>query len=246
MYPSARDILFIVLFLLWSLLLWRHCSQPTHPAPMAPYNFSAKTPIRSGKTTVLQFAAPSPPHYNDAVMPTILRTLDALNVVEPRARYEHASTYGGVALTAPRSSSTLDGARAQELAPILHDEKPRGILKSEPDLRTSSMRFSPSPSRRSVLYIEPIPHHHARVEQTLSRSTPMSDAGIIRSGSRASMTPAGQTAASPRELSRRSPSIAPVRRSSSTTSVGGEVPSDDDSGSEFNVRYANILLLYTP
>lgn len=82
----ARDTFFMLLSALWLLLLllWRHSSNTPRPVPMSSYIFSAKTPLRPGKTTVLQFAAPS--RDSHSIVPTILRTLDALNVIETRAR----------------------------------------------------------------------------------------------------------------------------------------------------------------
>lgn len=263
---SPRDVSILVLLALWSLLLWRHLSKPSRPSPMSPYNFSAKTPIRAGKATVLQFAAPSPAHYNDAILPTIVKTLDVLNIVEARRRYVNSTMCDALVPTiSTRRSSTPDRYRVNEIlesaAPMPRDEKPPlGILKSDPDSRVPFARFSPdlqtslgrlssplrssparpSPSRRSILHIEPIPQHHPSVAQKSPSTSPPSGRRITRSGSRPATAPMVQSAASTRhELNSRSRSPFPPTREASTTSMVRGDCSDsggDDTRLEFEVR----------
>lgn len=91
--PSLMDLVsrvlpaLAVLLVLGAFLLSRQLSvKDIHPTPMTPYTFSARAPIRQGKTTYLQFAAPSPPHKHGVLPPTILQTLDTFNVVGRRTR----------------------------------------------------------------------------------------------------------------------------------------------------------------
>ncbi|KAI0652980.1 hypothetical protein C8Q70DRAFT_1059737 [Cubamyces menziesii] len=138
------------LILSWLLAIWHQLRKPPHLPRMASYTFSARAPIRHGKTTYLEFTTPSPPHTCEAVRPTILQALDTYNVVEARTEYVHLRTLDD-RLTKSNSASNHNGGHAGDADQDAHPRErklPVTVLKTEQAPRPSS--------RSSVLRIVPI------------------------------------------------------------------------------------------
>ncbi|KAL1941593.1 hypothetical protein VTO73DRAFT_7032 [Trametes versicolor] len=244
MLLSLRDTFIVLLSLFWLLLLWRQFWQPTRTPPMASYNFSAKTPICHGRTTVLEFAAPSPSHYDTNLVPTILKVLDALDIVDARARsqrYARIAASLGLAFISPRSSYSRGRLRASQPASSMElsseDEKPEHIMKSEPAIRTVPSPMRAQTPKRDVFRIKPILARHVSIQAEASGSTPPPER-IIRSASRSSLSSAMHNFTSVNDESNgRFRSDVPSVRSPSPVPVAGDISSDDDSGHTFALPY---------
>ncbi|KAJ8463966.1 hypothetical protein ONZ51_g9904 [Trametes cubensis] len=167
---SLRELLLLVLLMSWLSYLYRYFLQSPRPSQPV-YSFTARTPICQDGTTVLEFSAPSAPHGNRNVVPTILRTLDALDVVGA----------SGVASGRAQLPTQLASVNLKEEKPVFH-------LKTEPRHRVASMR-TPSVSRNTVLHIEPILHPQVGVDNIKTLPYILS-ARVTRSMSRSSLASA--------------------------------------------------------
>ncbi|KAJ8456370.1 hypothetical protein ONZ51_g12168 [Trametes cubensis] len=133
------------LILSWLLAIWHQLRKPPHLPRMASYTFSARAPIRHGKTTYLEFTAPSPPHTCEAVRPTILQALDTYNVVE--ARTDASNHNGGHAGDADQDAHPRE--RKLPVTVLKTEQAPRpssrsSVLRIVPILRTRTQNEPPA------------------------------------------------------------------------------------------------------
>ncbi|KAI0646433.1 hypothetical protein C8Q79DRAFT_926398 [Trametes meyenii] len=182
-----REIVVSMLLVAWLFILRRQLRKPlptTSPQAM-PYMFSAKAPIRDRKTTVLDFSAPSPPTYNRFFVPTVLRPLDALNVMDTETIGSRADDTGRPLITYDLKSKVKSG----------DDEFVDEPAKLEGGRRTTARK---QPLSRSPAFHIELLEPRGR-QTTASPSTPSTR--ITRSALRASLASILADSSAPDEAS---------------------------------------------
>ncbi|OJT15121.1 Spindle pole body-associated protein sad1 [Trametes pubescens] len=210
-YDTSSDTFFIATGVL----------QGTSESAVVLWKAQELAPIHHGQTTILEFAAPSP-RGSTLLPPTILATLDALNVVDARAR-PFTPDFG--------TPETLRAASEP-----VRDEKPFGILKSEPGVRALPVK---TPSTRSPFRIEPVRSHFGRDEMSQPPTSTPPARRITRLASRSSMSSVANDAARDAREDSLYPQSdgTPARSSSRVSFATDDVSSDDDTRSESDLPY---------